>query len=251
MNDGRLDPSALLATLSECGVDYVVIGALAVGVHGEVRGTGDVDVMVPAGDDENKRALAQALAKLDATRLDSDVGGIEPIEGDPYSTVMFRTRHGKLDILYRPDGSDRYQRVKERSLRTTIAGSEVAVVGKSDLIQMKLAAGRRDDLNDVSTLTASEHGEPRRVLVTMTLNREADPTLAAEFANARVAFFDPEHRTSVTSEGNSRALRIQAIRAGLSDDQISQWARSLAERLRGHEFVSDDEIKIEISAAGD
>ena len=246
MSHGPLDPSALLTTLTECGVDYVVIGALAVGVHGEVRGTGDVDVMVPAGDEANKQALERALAKLDATRLDAELGGMEPIEGDAYPTVMFRTRHGKLDILYRPDGSDPYERIKERSLSTTIGGRPVAVVGKSDLIRMKLAAGRRDDLDDVSNLTASEHGEPRNVLVTMKLRREADPGAAIEFASARVAYFDQGHRTSVAGEGEGKSLQIEATRSGLIDDQIRQWARSLAERLRALEIVTDDEIEIEV-----
>jgi hypothetical protein len=58
---GPLDPAALLGTLSKSGVDFVVIGAMAVGVHGEVRSTGDVDIMVPIGDERNERALQAAL----------------------------------------------------------------------------------------------------------------------------------------------------------------------------------------------
>jgi hypothetical protein len=59
--DGALNPAALLGTLSACGVDFVVIGALAVGVHAEVRATGDVDVMLPIGDEANRRVLRRAL----------------------------------------------------------------------------------------------------------------------------------------------------------------------------------------------
>ena len=46
--DGALNPAGLLGALPTCGVDFVVIGALAVGVHAEVRATGDVDVQIPA-----------------------------------------------------------------------------------------------------------------------------------------------------------------------------------------------------------
>jgi hypothetical protein len=63
---GALNPAGLLGTLSACDVDFVVIGALAVGAHSEVRATGDVDVMVPIGDEANKRALQNALEQLGA-----------------------------------------------------------------------------------------------------------------------------------------------------------------------------------------
>jgi hypothetical protein len=40
--DGPLNPAALLGVLSACGVDFVVVGALAVGLHSDVRATGEV-----------------------------------------------------------------------------------------------------------------------------------------------------------------------------------------------------------------
>ena len=74
---GALNPAGLLGTLSACGVDFVVIGALAVGAHSEVRATGDVDVMVPVGDEANKRALQNALEQLGAVLLSSERGGVD------------------------------------------------------------------------------------------------------------------------------------------------------------------------------
>jgi hypothetical protein len=120
--DVALNPTGLLGTLSECGVDFVVIGAMAVGVHAEVRATGDVDVMVPIGDEANKRALQNALEQLGAVLLSSEQGGVDPSAGDPYPTVMFRTRYGKLDILYRPDGSDSYPKVSPDLAVSRLAG---------------------------------------------------------------------------------------------------------------------------------
>ncbi len=51
----------LLATLSDAGIDYVLIGGLAVTLHGYQRVTMDVDVVLSM-DDENLRKIKQQLA---------------------------------------------------------------------------------------------------------------------------------------------------------------------------------------------
>lgn len=245
MADGALDPAALLGALAACGVDFVVIGALAVGVHSEVRATGDVDVMLPIGDEANKQALLRALETLDAVRLSAERGGVDPAVGDPYPTVMFSTRYGKLDVLYRPDGSDRYPEVKRRSLDTTIGGQRVRVAGKNDLVRMKLAAGRTDDLRDVAGLTSSEQGAPREVFVSMMLTPDVDGEWARDLAAARVAYFDPHCRIRIADDGR---LQIHARRSGLTDGQIEQWAHALADRLRAAGVLTDADIEVRIRA---
>lgn len=235
MSAGALDPAALLGLLSSCGVDFVVIGAMAVGVHAEVRSTGDVDVMVPVGDESNMRALAEALRRLDATEIAADQGGVAIHSEDRYPTLMFRTRFGKLDILYRPDGSDAYEAIKRRSVRSTISGRAVRIAGRDDLISMKLAAGRSNDLVDVANLTAGENDSPRRVQLAMRLREDVDHGWARDLARARLEFFDPSARVSVV-QGR---IVIQAVRRGLSDPQIERWAYALAERLHSAEAVAD------------
>jgi hypothetical protein len=243
---GALNPAGLLGTLSACDVDFVVIGALAVGVHSEVRATGDVDVMVPIGDEVNKRALQGALEQLGAVLLSSEQGGVDPSAGDPYPTVMFRTRYGKLDILYRPDGSDSYPKVKQRSLETKINGQRVRVAGKNDLVRMKLAAGRTDDFRDVANLTASEQGAPRRVFLSMVLAPKVDHEWARDLAAARSAYFDPSSRVRIAE---STYLQIEARRSDLTDQQIEQWAHALADRLEAAEVIADSDIDVQIRPA--
>jgi hypothetical protein len=245
--DGALDPAALLGTLAACGVDFVVIGALAVGVHSEVRATGDVDVMLPSADETNKRALLHALETLNAVRLSSEQGGVDPAAaGDAYPTVMFRTRYGKLDVLYRPDGSDTYPQVKRRSLDTTIGGQRVRVAGKNDLVRMKLAAGRADDLRDVANLTFSEQGAVHEVFASMALAPGVDRQWACDLAAARAAYFDPSCRVRIADNGN---VQIHAHRSGLTEAQIEQWAHALADRLRAAGVVADTDIEVRIQPA--
>ena len=246
MADGALNPAALLGTLSACGVDFVVIGALAVGVHSEVRATGDVDVMLPTGDEANRRALQRALEKLGAVRLSSEEGGVDPSVGDPYPTLMFRTRYGKLDILYGPDGSDSYPKVKRRSLNTTISGQRVYVAGKNDLVRMKLAAGRTDDFRDVASLTSPEQGTPRQVVVSMALAPKVDHEWARDLAAARAAYFDSSSHVRIAE---NKYLQVEARRSDLTDQQIEQWAHALADRLKAAGLIADTEIDVQIQAA--
>jgi hypothetical protein len=232
----------MLATLSECGVDFVVIGALAVGTHAEVRSTADVDVMVPVGDEVNRRALDEALRRLGAVRLPAAEGGVDPTADDPYPTLMFATAYGKLDVLYRPDGSDAYPKVRQRSLTTHVGGRRVAIAGKDDLVRMKLAAGRPDDLRDVASLTAAEGGRPRRICASMKLGAEVDEAWATDLAAARVSLFDPAGRVWA----DSGWLKLDAGRPDLTDEQLRLWARALAGRLHGAGVLADPEVRVEL-----
>lgn len=61
----ELDIQAILRELVEGGVEFLLIGGVAVGYHGHIRATKDVDV-VPAPDRQNLERLAGLLKRLDA-----------------------------------------------------------------------------------------------------------------------------------------------------------------------------------------
>lgn len=61
----ELDIEGILEALVEAGVEFLLIGGVAVGFHGYVRATKDVDV-VPSPDPENLQRLAGVLKHLDA-----------------------------------------------------------------------------------------------------------------------------------------------------------------------------------------
>ena len=58
-------PTALVAHLAGAGVDFVVIGGIAVVAHGHVRTTVDLDITY-ATDQANLDALGGVLVELDA-----------------------------------------------------------------------------------------------------------------------------------------------------------------------------------------
>lgn len=152
--DTPLDAERILRALAEHGVEYVLIGGLAVQTYGHVRTTNDAD-LIPAPQPANLQRLAAALRSLEARVLNA---GQEDVEIDakmlPKATIwQFVTRDGGVDVLHEVPGGRSYEELEEGVLRVNLGDVEVPVVGLDDLIQMKLARGRPVDLADVAALT--------------------------------------------------------------------------------------------------
>lgn len=152
-----LDAERIFRTLAEHGVEYVLIGGLAVQTHGHVRTTTDAD-LIPAPQRPNLERLAAALRELEAKVLNP---GQEELEISaamlPRATLwQFSTRDGGVDVMHEVPGGRPYEELSERALRVPLGDFEVPVVDLDDLIQMKLARGRPVDLADVAALTDPE-----------------------------------------------------------------------------------------------
>lgn len=149
-----LDAERILRTLAARGVEYVLIGGLAVQTHGHVRTTNDAD-LIPAPYPANLERLAAALGDLGARVLNP---GHEdtPIDAAmlPRATIwQFATRDGGIDVMHEVPGGEPYAELSARALRVQLGDVEVPVVDLDDLIRMKLARGRPLDLADVAALT--------------------------------------------------------------------------------------------------
>jgi hypothetical protein len=149
-----LDAERILRTLAEHGVDYVLIGGLAMQTYGHVGANTYAD-LIPAPEPANLARLAAALRSLDARVLNP---GQEDTEIDaamlPRATIwQFTTRDGGIDVMHEVPGGAPYSELSDRSLRVQLGDVEVAVVDLDDLIRMKLARGRPVDLADVAALT--------------------------------------------------------------------------------------------------
>jgi hypothetical protein len=152
--DTPLDAERILDALARHGVDYVIVGGLAVQTHGHVRTTVDIDV-VPNPDPSNRSRLADALNALDAQTLNP---GSEEIEIDAMtlpraSLWQFATRHGAIDVLHDAPGAPPYDELRARALVIRLGDLELAVASLDDLISMKRASARPVDLEDLAALT--------------------------------------------------------------------------------------------------
>jgi predicted nucleotidyltransferase len=153
-----LDPARVFATLDRHGVDYVTIGAFAVIAHGYVRATADID-LVARQDRDNLERLAAALGELHARRrgVDADLLGIDPTDPDTLAngaSFTLDTDAGPVNYLNDVPGAGDYEGLRARAVEATAGGVVVRVVGLDDLIRLKRASGRPQDLRDIANLVA-------------------------------------------------------------------------------------------------
>ena len=158
------DQERLLGALVSHGVRFLVIGGIAVFIHGYARLTRDVDIL-PDPSADNMRRLAGALADLSAEAVGT--GGVRlPLDlSHPESLALgnyfLETKYGALDLVSgaRPD-LKRYRRLESAAVAVPLGGFEIEVISKEDLIEMKRRAGRPKDLRDIAALTETERGRP-------------------------------------------------------------------------------------------
>lgn len=154
------DPRRIFETFQRHGVDYVVVGGIAVIAHGHTRNTRDVD-FIAATDRANLERLAAALRELDArlSGVDADRLGVDvydPATLASGANFTMETEAGGLDFFSDVPGAAPYEEMRERALELDLGGPVVRVAGLDDLIRMKQAAGRAQDLADIAALTSDQ-----------------------------------------------------------------------------------------------
>lgn len=167
LDRGPLDPVRIFEALQRHQVEYLTIGGVAVNVHGHVRNTRDVDILVE-WTAANMRRLAAALADLDATLfgVDAELLDVDPRDPDDLykgGNFTLRTAAGGLD-LFDPDeipGGRPYEEMRPRAVEAVVEGVGVRAVGFDDLIRLKREAGRDRDFEDVATLLKAQRRDSR------------------------------------------------------------------------------------------
>ncbi len=154
------DPARIFQTLDRHGVDYLTIGAWAVIAHGYVRATADIDFIARL-DRDNMVRLAAALTELNAKLrgVDADKLGIDPTDPsilENGASFTMDTDAGPLDFLNDVPGAEDYDQMRSRARQVDAGSATVWVVGLDDLIRMKEASGREQDLLDVRRLREQE-----------------------------------------------------------------------------------------------
>ena len=152
----RLRPERLLAALADHGVEFVVIGGFALAPHGYIRATKDIDI-VPSPEPDNLGRLAEAFRDLEA-RVDlGDLGpeelGIEPDRQGLRAggNWVLLTRYGRLDVMQDVPGLRDYAHLASGAIDV----NGVKYAGYDELISMKAASGRDEDLRDIGALEAA------------------------------------------------------------------------------------------------
>lgn len=150
------DLLALCTALNREGARYVLIGGFAVILHGFVRTTKDIDLLVESSE-ENVRRLKRAMATLP----DNAIALIADDEIEKYKVVRIADEF-VVDLLKEACGVD-YARAAEGGIEIrSIDGVPIPIARKELLIETKQTV-RPSDAADVQFLRlriASERGEP-------------------------------------------------------------------------------------------
>ena len=161
--DPVFDAQEILRVLARHGVDFVVIGGIAVQAHGYIRFTKDLDVILrPTA--LNFSRLSEALPELEAElRRSGALKLTDPHQLRRAPRIPLITTAGPLDVVNveHVAGAPRsYDALRQAALVIELSGFEVPVAGLSDLIRMKRAAGRQHDLADIEALTRMPDDRP-------------------------------------------------------------------------------------------
>jgi len=151
------DLKQLLLAFNAHKVEYLVVGAYAVGGYSEPRATKDIDLFIRS-EVKNSEAVYRALAEFGAP-----LAGLTPADfrDDPKSVFQLGMVPARADILQHIDGVN-FDEAWEKRVAVTVDGIPTHVISSDLLIQNKLASGRLQDLADVEAIReAKKANQPR------------------------------------------------------------------------------------------
>lgn len=151
----------LFKALNDANVQYIVVGGIATILHGYVRATADVDLVVDL--------QVQEATKVVTALTDQGFKPKIPVDAmdfaDPEKREQWINEKGmQVFSMYHPEKTGMtvdlfveqpiaFNELFERSVLMDLDGVPVRVCSIDDLITMKQQAGRHKDLADIEQLT--------------------------------------------------------------------------------------------------
>ena len=136
----------LLRLLNSNNVDYLIIGAYALGYHGVPRYTGDLDLFI-APNPDNADALLQTMDNFGFGSL-----GLEQKDfTTPGNVIQIGNPPLRVDFLTQISGVE-WKEVWESRIVGILDSIPVNLISKEHLIRNKASTGRPVDLGDIDRL---------------------------------------------------------------------------------------------------
>lgn len=155
----------VVGALARAEVRFLVVGGVAVVLHGHLRTTADLDLWVELSEGNLRRAVACLRALGYRPRAPVEIEDlVDPAKRQDWvqqkGLVVFSLWHPErpfeLDLFVR-DPFD-FGEARRRALSVRLETTEAPVIGLDDLIAMKERTGRAQDAEDVSALRSLRDG---------------------------------------------------------------------------------------------
>ena len=146
------DFSDFVEALRAEGVEFVIVGAHAMAVHGVPRATGDLDVLIRPVP-ENAARLMRALRRFRAPVQAHGIGADDFCS--PGTVYQIGLPPRRIDVLTAISGVE-----FETAYQSRVVSKNLPFLGHSALITNKRTAARPKDLVDATLLEAVGDGPP-------------------------------------------------------------------------------------------
>ncbi len=156
----ELDFQRIFKEFNELEIDYLVVGGLAVNLHGIPRMTYDMDLMISLDQENIKRVLKKLsewgyrpkapINPIDL--LDEEKRNLWIKEKEMKALSFYNEDRviGEIDIvIYSPIP---YRELKMRAIMIELGSEKIPVVSIHDLIKLKETSGRKQDISDIEHL---------------------------------------------------------------------------------------------------
>jgi len=156
----ELDYRTFFQELNHKEIDYLIVGGLAVNLHGIPRMTYDIDLMIHLDAGNITRLIGKLKSWGYASRApvqpeklaDEQVRQLWIHEKNMRAFSFYSDTEPLSEIDLVIDSPIEYGELKRRAIVFDLQGVKVPVISIADLIELKLRAGRKQDLSDVENL---------------------------------------------------------------------------------------------------
>ncbi len=145
------DYEELIATLNARSVEFVIIGAYAVGYHGYIRATTDMDIAINPSS-ENALKVAAALQDFAGVAID-------PAQIKEKTLIELGRDPNSVDIITTMKGVT-WEQVWASRVMGEVGKQSAPFLSKECLIANKIATGRDQDLVDLKGIGAKSLDTP-------------------------------------------------------------------------------------------
>ncbi len=140
------DYKDMLQVLLDNGVNFLLVGAYAMGVHGYPRATGDIDIWVEPSA-ENSARVYRSMVEFGAPLHEID----ETTFGTPGVIFQIGVAPRRIDIITTISGVG-FDEARQQQQIAEIEDMPVPILSLNDLIRNKRATGRDKDRLDADRL---------------------------------------------------------------------------------------------------